>query len=74
MFLVSPLCGFENHSEQNGVFHKVQIVRTYHDGDEYRSTPTFSRDDLPVVATLTQRAWEFVLDSEANARRNRDDA
>jgi len=63
---------FENQSEQNGVFHKVQIVRTYKDGDEFKSTPTFSRDDLPIVLTVAQRAWEFVLDAEAQARRSRE--
>ena len=64
---------FENQSEQNGVFHKVQILRTYRDGDEFKSTPTFSRDDLPIVLTVAQRAWEFVLDAEAQARRSRED-
>ena len=59
---------FENHSEQNGTFHKVQVIRTYRDGRDFKTTPTFSRDELPIVALLTQQAWEYVLAEEASQR------
>ncbi len=64
---------FENRSEQNGTFHKVQIVRTYRDGDDFKTTPTFSRDDLPLVQAVAHRAWEFVHETEASRRSSRDD-
>jgi hypothetical protein len=59
---------FENHSEQNGTFHKVQVIRTYRDGKLFKTTPTFSRDELPIVTLLTQQAWEYVLATEASQR------
>lgn len=64
---------FENSSEQNGTFHKVQIVRTYKDGEEFKTTPTFNRDDLPFVQQVAHRAWEFVHETEAGQRSSRDD-
>ncbi len=64
---------FENQSEQNGPFHKVQIVRTYKDGDEFKTTSAFNRDELPIVALLTQQAWEYVLAEEASQRNSQND-
>ena len=46
-------------------FHKVSVQRSYKDGDEWKQTTSFGRDDLPVVNTVLQRAWEFILDTEA---------
>lgn len=65
--------GFENQSEQNGTFHKVQILRTYKDGDDFKTTPTFSRDELPIVGLLSQQAWEYVLAEEARQRKGQND-
>lgn len=65
---------FENHAkdpESDVTFHKVSLQRTYKDGDEFKTTTSFGRDDLPVAVLLLQRAWEFILDAEAN--RSRDD-
>ena len=46
-------------------FHKVAVQRSYKDGDEWKRTTSFGRDDLPVVNTVLQRAWDFILDTEA---------
>lgn len=51
--------------DRGASFHKVSLQRTYKDGDEFKTTTSFGRDDLPVAALLLQRAWEFVLDAEA---------
>ena len=55
---------FENSSKTNGrdsVFYKVSIQRTYKDGDTFKTTSSFGRDDLPIVSLLSSRAWEYVL-------------
>lgn len=55
---------FENASKTNGrdsVFYKVAIQRTYKDGETFKTTNSFGRDDLPIVSLLAQRAWEYVL-------------
>ena len=41
-------------------FYKVALTRTYRDGDEFKSTNSLGRDDLPVAALLLQKAWFFI--------------
>ena len=60
---------FANTTEVDGrrvSFHKVTIQRTYRDGNEFKTTTSFGRDDLPVVRLLISQAWEFILDAEAS--------
>lgn len=59
---------FENAAksgDRNVTFHKVSLQRTYRDGDEYKTTTTFGRDDLPIAVLLLNRAWEYILEAEA---------
>ena len=46
-------------------FHKVNIVKSYRDGEEWKETSSLGRDDVPVAITQLQRAWEYILDTEA---------
>lgn len=62
---------FENESEKGDLFYKVQIVRTYKDGKKFHSTPTFSRDELPLVILVTQQAFDFVLCEERDNKTER---
>ena len=60
---------FANPTKANGedtVFHKVSIQRTYKDGNEFKTTTSFGRDDLPVVELLARRAWEFIHNTESS--------
>jgi len=43
-------------------------VRTYKDGDEFKSTPTYSRDDLPVLVYVANEAFDYVLCKERDQR------
>lgn len=52
--------------ERQSTFHKVSLQRTYRDGDEWKTTTSLGRDDLPVAKLLLQRAWEYILDAEAS--------
>jgi hypothetical protein len=63
---------FENQSKSGESFHKVSLQRTYKDGDEFKTTTSFSRDDLPVCVHVMQQAWAFILDAES--KRGQDDA
>ena len=68
---------FANHAKSDGqdvTFHKVSLQRTYKDGDEWKTTSSFSRDDLPIARLLLDRAWEFILDAEANHSTDADEA
>ena len=60
---------FANQAKSEGrhiTFHKVSVERCYKDGDEWKYTTSFGRDDLPVMNLVLKRAWEFILDTEAS--------
>ena len=60
---------FANQATRDGresTYHKVSLQRTYREGDEFKTTSSLSRDDLPVAKLLLERAWEFILEAEAN--------
>ncbi len=59
---------FENASKNGDrpvTFHKVSLQRTYKDGDEFKTTTSFGRDDLPVCVHVMQQAWAYILDAES---------
>lgn len=58
---------FENSSDEGHVYYKTSITRTYKDGDEFKTTSVFSRDDLPIVELLTRKAWIAILSRESEA-------
>ncbi len=60
---------FANRAKSEGrdiTFHKVSVQRSYKDGDDWKQTTSFGRDDLPVLNLVLKRAWEFILDTEAS--------
>lgn len=66
---------FENAAkvgEHERTFYKAILQKRYRDGDEWKTTTSLGRDDLPIAAMLLTRAWEFILDAEAD--RGKDDA
>jgi len=68
---------FANPTEIDGrivSFYKVTIQRTYRDGDEFKTTTAFGRDDLPIVSLLVGQAWEFILDAESGRGHDEEDA
>ena len=58
---------FENVSKKEGQsapYFKVVFDKTYKQGESYRSTGSFGREDLPVLEHLARKAWEFILETE----------
>ena len=51
---------WENETE-NGIRHNVTFSRLYKDGDDWKDSPSFGRDDLLVVAKVADLAntWIF---------------
>ena len=47
-------------------YHKVSLQRTYKVGEEFKTTTSFGRNDLPVAGLLIQKAWEFIIETEAS--------
>lgn len=60
---------FANRAKANGrnlTFHKVSLQKTYKDGEDFKTTNSLGRDDLPLASLLLDRAWQFILDAEAS--------
>ncbi|MEZ5940274.1 MAG: hypothetical protein R3C18_02705 [Planctomycetaceae bacterium] len=53
----------------NGVRHNVTITRLYKDGDDWKDTTSFGRDDLPLVAKVCDQAHSWIY-SQSNGNAN----
>ena len=45
---------------QNGVRHNVTVSRIYKDGDDWKDSTSFGRDDLPLVAKIADQAHSWI--------------
>jgi len=63
---------FENESQEGKKFYKSVLQRTYREGEEFKTTSSLSRDDLPVAELLLRKAYEFILDAESKQNKNED--
>jgi hypothetical protein len=45
----------------SGTFYNVTITRLYKDGDDWKFSDSFRRDDLPLVAKVADKAFEWIL-------------
>ncbi|MSR55932.1 MAG: hypothetical protein EXS09_22065 [Gemmataceae bacterium] len=52
----------------NGTRHNVTITRLYKDGDEWKTSTSFGREELPLVAKVADLAhtWIFQQGQESN--------
>ena len=59
---------FENRSG-DGVFHKVAVQKVYRQSssEEWKTASSLGRDDLPIATLLLGRAYEYILDKEAES-------
>ena len=44
----------------NGTRHNVTITRLYKDGDEWKTSTSFGREELPLVAKVADMAHSFI--------------
>jgi hypothetical protein len=51
---------WENETE-NGMRYNVTVCRLYKDGDQWKQTASFGRDDLPLVAKVVDlvHTWTY---------------
>ena len=57
---------WENET-QNGTRHNVTFSRLYKDGDEWRDSTSFGREDLPLLTKVADRAHAWIYDQAQNA-------
>ena len=55
---------WENQT-QTGTRHNVTISRIYKDGDEWKQTESFGRDDLPLLAKVIDLAHTWIFEHAA---------
>ena len=46
---------------QNGTRHNVTVSRLYKDGDAWKDSTSFGRDDLPLVAKVADQAHSWIF-------------
>ena len=51
---------WENET-QSGKRHNVTVSRLYKDGEEWKDSASFGRDDLPLVAKVTDLAHSWIF-------------
>ncbi len=47
---------------ENGTRHNVTVSRIYKDGDDWKQTTSFGRDDLPLVAKVVDLAHLWIYE------------
>ena len=52
---------WENET-QNGSRHNVTISRLYRDGEQWKDSTSFGRDDLPLVAKVVDQAHSWIFE------------
>ena len=52
---------WQNETE-NGPRHNVTITRLYKDGNEWKDSTSFGRDDLPLVAKVCDQAHTWIFE------------
>jgi hypothetical protein len=57
---------WENHSDK-GPYYNVTISRSYKEGDSWKSSDSFGRDDLLVLAQLLGSAYTFILQKQSES-------
>ena len=63
---------WENETE-NGTFYNVTLSRLYKDGDNWKDSSSFGRDDLPLVSKVCDQvhSWIFEQAAEKNGSNRR---
>ena len=62
---------WQNETE-NGLRHNVTITRLYKDGDDWKDSSSFGRDDLPRVAKVCDQAHSWIFRQSVNCPQNSD--
>lgn len=57
---------WENET-QNATRHNVTVSRFYKDGEEWKDSSSFGRDDSPLVAKVLDRCHSWIFEQAAGA-------
>lgn len=49
------------NATQNGTRHNVTVSRLYRDGNDWKDSASFGRDDLPLVSKVVDQAHSWIF-------------
>lgn len=55
---------WENQTD-NGPRHNVTLTRLYKEGEQWKDSTSFGRDDLPLVAKVVDSAYSWIFEQMA---------
>jgi hypothetical protein len=55
---------FENQTQDGKTFYNAQFDRSYRDGETWKHTQSFGRDDLLVLAKLADQVHGWIVDRQ----------
>lgn len=51
---------WENQTKDGNSYYSITLSRSYKDGEEWKETNSYYRDDLPKVELVTRKAFEYI--------------
>jgi hypothetical protein len=58
---------WENET-QTGIRHNVTLQRIYRDGEQWKTSDSFGREDLPLVAKVADQAHTWIFQNGQHAQ------
>ncbi len=62
------------NSTQNGPRHNVSLTRIYREGDQWKDSTSFGRDDLPLVQKVADLAHSWIFEHGVSNQASADDS
>ena len=59
---------------QNGTRHNVTVSRIYKDGDDWKDSTSFGRDDLPLLVKVVDQCHDWIFEHSGGSNRSQDAA
>ena len=64
-------CIWANVSREQRTFFNVSVSRLYRDGEQWKDSHSFGRDDLPVLAKVVELAYAWIWNQSPLAHTER---
>ena len=55
---------FENKTQDGKTFYNAQFDRSYRDGETWKHTTSYGRDDLLILAKLADQVHSWIVDKQ----------
>ncbi len=65
-------CALWRNDTDNGIRYNSTFTRLYRDGDEWKSSDSFGRDDLLTLAKVADQAHTWICEQTQERERDRD--